>query len=203
MTFPRPSRRTMLLLDVALLGWIAAWIVLGTAVAREVRGLRNLSTTVVLAGQSLEQTADLIGGLAGVPFVGDDVGNLAERVRQTGRSARRNARVSRESVEDLSVLLGVSIGLIPTIPLVALYLPLRLRWRSEARTIQRALLRDPPDPSLEHYLALRATQTIPYERLRAISDDPVADLLAGRTAALASAELERLGLRRARGDAPG
>lgn len=198
MAYPRPPRRVVFVIDALLVVWVAAWIYVGLAVAQEVKDLGKLSTTVSLAGGALVQTADLVGSLEGVPFVGDDVGGVAERLRETGRSAQRNARESRESVDALSILLGVSIGLIPTIPLVATYVPLRVRWRGEAQRIRRALLRDPPDPALESYLALRATQNLTYDRLRALGDDPVRDLVEGRTRALAEAELERLGLRRPR-----
>lgn len=198
MAYPRPPRRLLVVLDLVLLAWIAAWIYVGVAVGREVKELGRLSTTVSLAGGALVQTGDVVGSLGSVPFVGDDVGEVADRLRETGRSAQRNARVSRRSVEDLSILLGLSIGLIPTVPLAVLYVPLRVRWRREASTIKRALSRDPPDTALEGYLALRAAQNLPYERLRAVSDDPAADIAQGRTQALAQAELERLGLRRPR-----
>ncbi len=195
-TFPRPPRRAILLIDAALLGWIVAWIILAGAVAREVDGLSRLSGTVVLAGGALEETGDLLRSFDRVPFVGDQVGEVSERIRQTGRSARRNAAASRESIENLTVLLGVSIALIPTLPLLAVYLPLRVRWRRERSAIRRALRHRDAAPMLEQYLARRAVQTLPYDRLRAISVDPWRDVAEGRFTALADAELTRLGLRR-------
>ena len=192
-SFPRPPRAAIVLVDVALLGWIVAWLVLAGAIAREVDGLSRLSTTVVLAGGALEQTGDLLGGLDRIPLVGGEVGDVADRIRDTGRSAQRNARESRESIENLSVLLGASIALIPTLPLVALYVPLRVRWRRERESVRRAL-EDGDDAVLDEYLARRAVHTLPYERLRAISADPWRDLAEGRFGALADAELARLGL---------
>jgi hypothetical protein len=196
LTFPRPPRGAILLMDAALLGWIVAWIILAGAVAREVDGLTRLSGTVVLAGGALEQTGDLLGSFDRVPFLGDQVGEVSEQIRRTGRSARRNAAASRESIENLSVLLGVSIALIPTLPLLGVYLPLRVRWRRERRAIRRALRRRDGAPMLEQYLARRAVQTLPYDRLRAISADPWRDVAEGRFTVLADAELARLGLRR-------
>jgi hypothetical protein len=194
--FPRPPRRAIVLMDAALVGWTIAWIILAVAVAREMEGLSRLSTTVVLAGRALEETGELLGSFDRVPFVGDQVGEVSDRIRDTGRSARRSARASRESVENLSVLLGVSIALIPTLPLGALYVPLRVGWQRERSAVRRALGRDDEAALLEQYLARRAAQTLPYERLRAISSDPWGDLEAGRFKALADAELKRLGLRR-------
>jgi hypothetical protein len=183
-------------MDAALIGWAIAWIVLAFAVAREMGGLSRLSTTVVLAGRALEETGDVLGSFDRVPFLGDQVGEVSERIRETGTSARRSARASRESVENLSVLLGISIALIPTLPLAALYVPLRVGWQRERWAVRRALRRDEEGALLEQYLARRAAQRLPYERLRAISDDPWRDLAEGRYTALADAELARLGLHR-------
>lgn len=193
---PRPPRPFLLLLDLALVGWIAAWILLGVALAREARGLTRLSTTLILAGGALEQTGDLLGTVQDLPLVGDDVGELSERVRRTGRSAIRNARASRESVENVSTLLGISIALIPTIPIAAVYMPVRLAWRREGATVRRGLAAG--DERLDRYLAWRAVQNLPYERLLEVSADPWADLVDGRHRALADAELARLRLRRPR-----
>ena len=183
--FPRPSRRVVLLIDAALVGWLIAWILIGLEVGREMRGLSNLSRTVVLAGGAIEQTGDLLEGLGRIPFVGGEVEELAGRIRATGRSARANARESRESIDDLSVLLAVSIALIPTLPLGAIYVPVRVRWTRDRRAVRRALARGAP--GLDPLLADRARQTLPVGRLLELGGD---------TRALADAELERLGLRR-------
>ena len=65
---------------------------------------------------ALEQTGEVLGRLDRLPIVGENAGELSERVRRTGRTAVRSARSSRESVENVSTLLGISIALIPTIP---------------------------------------------------------------------------------------
>src|ERR687898_1358676 len=134
-----PPRRVRLLVDVALVGWLAAWIVIGVQVGREVRGLSDLSDTVVLAGGAIEQTGDLLEQVGRIPFLGTPVGDLADRIRETGRSAQRDAAATRSDVEDLSVLLALSIALIPTVPLAVLWLALRLRWRKERLVVRRAL----------------------------------------------------------------
>jgi hypothetical protein len=179
-----PSRRVRLLVDVALVGWLVAWVVLGVQVGREVRGLTELSDTVVLAGGAIEQTGDLLEQLGRVPFLGQPVGDLADRIRETGRSAQQSAGATRGDVEDLSVLLALSIALIPTIPLAAIWLALRLRWRRERIAVRRALAAGVPEVNV--LLAERARQTLPLDTVLALGDDEQA---------LVAAELERLGLR--------
>jgi hypothetical protein len=180
-----PSRRVRLLVDVALVGWLVAWIVIGIQVGREVSGLSELSDTVVLAGGAIEQTGDLLEQVGRVPFLGESVGDLADRIRDTGRSAQVSAAASRGSVEDLSVLLALSIALIPTIPLAGIWLALRLRWRRDRIAVRRALAAG--IPGVDGLLAERARHTLPLDTVLELGDDE---------RALAAAELERLGLDR-------
>jgi hypothetical protein len=194
--FPRASARLIHVLDAVVLVWVAAWVVLAVLVGREVRNLRDLSETVVLAGMAVEDTGDLVASLDGVPFIGSEVGDVATRVREAGASAQEGGRESRDSAENLSVLLALSIGLIPTLPLLGLYGPLRLAWTRDARGIRRALAASPDDPVLQEFLAQRAVANVHYDDLFAVSRDPFEELKAGRFEALANRELERLGLRR-------
>jgi hypothetical protein len=194
--FPSPSARLVHVLDGVVVVWVIAWLVLAVLVGREVRNLRELSDTVVLAGVAVEDTGDLLATLESVPFIGGQVGNVAERVREAGASAQVSGRESRDSTEDLSVLLALSIGLIPTLPLLGLYVPLRLAWTRDARPVRGAYAQNPADPALNEFLARRAVVNLPYDELRAVSRNPYRDLEAGRFEALAARELERLGLRK-------
>jgi hypothetical protein len=196
MAFPRPSARLVHVLDLAALLWVAGWIVLALFVAREVRALRELSDTVVTAGVAVEDTGRLLGSLQDVPFVGDRVGEAAASVREAGESAQVSGRDSRETTENLSVLLALAIGLIPTLPLLGLYVPLRLTWMRESRAIRRSLASAPEDRVRDEYLARRAIGNLSYLDLQAASKDPFRDLDEGRFKALADLELARLGLRR-------
>ena len=194
--FPVPGVRLIRLLDVAVVVWLVAWVVLALLVGREVRDLRQLSDTVIVAGVAVEETGDLVDSLGSVPLVGGQVGEVADRVRAAGRRAQASGRDSRDSTHNLSILLALSIGLIPTLPLLGLYAPLRVTWTREVRAVRRALAAGSADPVLQEFLARRAVHTLPYQELRAVSADPFGDLEAGRFDALAERELERLGLRR-------
>jgi hypothetical protein len=202
LAFPVPSARLIHVLDCAVVIWVVAWITLGLLVGREVRNLRELSDTVVAAGVAVEDTADLVDSLGSVPFVGGQVGKVADQVRAAGRSAQASGRDSRDSTENLSVLLALSIALIPTLPLLGLYAPLRISWTREGRAVRRAVAANPTDPVLRRFLANRALLNLTYQEVRAVSPDPFRDLDEGRVEALANRELRRLGLRPATATAP-
>jgi hypothetical protein len=173
-----------LAIDVAIAGWLIAWIIMGIQVGREVGQLGDLSDTAVLAGTAIEQTADVLDQIGRIPLLGTPVGDLADSIRRAGTSARQNGAATRDDVHDLSVLLGISIALIPTIPLAAVWIPLRVRWRRERQAVERALATGSPD--LERLLAERARTSLPLDQVLALAAD---------RQALAHAELERLGVR--------
>lgn len=91
------------------------------------------------------------------------------------------------------MLLGVSIALIPTLPLLATYLPTRYAAAHERRALRRAVDSGRSD-ALDELLARRALVHLPYHRLRRVSDDPVGHVHRGRHCALADAELEWFGV---------
>jgi len=102
--------------------WVAAWIAVGTWTGYEVNALHSLSDTVVKSGTAMRTTGDAIAGLGGVPFVGGNVARVAHRVSAAGVSAEQSGRSSRSAVDRLAILLGIAVGLIPTVPVIALYL---------------------------------------------------------------------------------
>jgi hypothetical protein len=129
------SRTFVVLLGVFVALWTAVWIFMGIWMHNEVRTLRQLSNTVIKSGGAVEQTGDALHGLSSIPFVGTDVGRIGLQVRAAGVDARRSGRSSRSAVDNLATLLGVSIALVPTIPMIALLLvTLRLARRPKPAT---------------------------------------------------------------------
>jgi hypothetical protein len=122
------------LADVVLVAWAAIWAGLAVGVFFEVRGLRDVSDTLVRTGHAIDRTGAALETLADVPILGERVRGYAAEVRRAGRSAQKSGRTSRGHVETLAVLLALAVGLIPTAPLIALYVPLR-------RVLQRGVLR--------------------------------------------------------------
>jgi hypothetical protein len=117
--------RTTSLALAALLVWAGAWIFVGVRTAEEVHGLQELSDTMVDVGTAVRSSGETIETLSSLPVVGDRLQASAQRIVRAGDSAVASGRSSRESVRDLSVLLGVSIAVLPTVPLAVLLLLVR------------------------------------------------------------------------------
>jgi len=189
------SGRAVRALDVALTVWVVVWIVIAILVARDVRDLSHLSTTVVTAGAAIDETGKALESLGAIPFAGGRIATVAARIRAAGRSAEASGRESRRSVRELSILLAIAIGLIPSVPVLGLYAPLRIGRIREVRTVRRALAEaGDDDDAFQEFLARRAAENLPYHRLREVTANPWRDLEAGRYEALAAAELDRLGI---------
>jgi hypothetical protein len=190
--------RSVVLLDLLLAAWVVAWILMGIWVAREVRGLSALSDTLAQSAAAVEETGRALEPLEDLPFVGEEVARLADRARLAAASARASARSSRDRAGRLATLLGVSIAVAPSAPILALYVPLRARRLQESARVRRSLRsqRRRADPALPEFLARRAAERLPFHRLRAITSNPWRDLERGQYEALAEAELRRLGLGR-------
>lgn len=186
----RPGARGQLVIDVALLLWTATWLWMGVAVAREVRGIGDVGDTVARLGVAVTEVGGVVSEL---PLIGDQVAEPAEAVTAAGREAVASSRGARESADRVSLLLGLSIALIPSSPVLLLYIPRRLAIRRERRALRRAIAGG-RTPDLDELLAERAVIHLPYHRLRRVSRNPRGDLRDGRYAALADAELEWFGV---------
>ncbi len=194
MTLLLPSSRALHLLDAALALWVAAWIAFGVAIGVNVSHLTALSETVATDGQAVETVAGSLHSLGSVPLIGGQISKDAEQVQRAGASAAASGQRGASSVHVLSVLLAIAVALLPSVPVFGFYLPARLERRREAAALRRALRVHGADPDFQAFLARRAIEALGYHRLRRVSAAPWADLEEGHCAALAAAELRRLGL---------
>ncbi len=189
-----PSHRWIAAVDVLVVLWIVAWLFVGMRVRHEVEGLTELSATISSAGGAVEETGGALDALD-VPLVGDRLDEAARRVTDVGRDTRLSGRTARESISDLSTLLGTAVALIPLSPILFLYLPLRLGRIRERRAMRRLIENFGDEPELERLLAHRAVQTMSYRRLEhEVGGRFWMDLADGRYGDLAAAERRRLSL---------
>lgn len=187
-----PTGRRLIALDLVMVVWVAVWAVLGMAVAREVRGISELSQTVGTVGKAIEESGRTLRELGSVPIVGGEIAGPAKRIEDAGRSVIASGRSSRESVRDLSLLLGLAIGLIPSLAPLAFYVPARIAHVRDRRALERLI--EESEPGVAALLAYRAAYSMPYRDLVRHASDPMGELRARRYRRLALAELARHGV---------
>jgi hypothetical protein len=135
--------------------------------------------------------------VGGLPLVGGGISDFADRITATGAEVESSGRDSRDSITRVALVGGLGVAVLPGVMVLFLYLPVRIGWRRDVAAIAAALARSGGD-GLERYLAQRAVEALPWDRLRTLSDDPWRTIAEGDYRALADAELARLGLVRPR-----
>jgi hypothetical protein len=187
-----PRRRRAV--DAAVLAWVLAWALLGYAAARGLDRVSEVTRSAESASAAVVRTGESIRDVD-VPVVGTVLRDTGESVIAAGRDAQAQARDSGDSVRTASILLGLAVWLVPSLPLLAGYGPLRVERSRETRVLRALVAAHPDDTGLDRLLAARALAHLPYRRLQAMGA-PWADFGAGEYRALADAELARGGVRR-------
>lgn len=191
----RVDVRDLRLLDALVVFWCTLCVVIGAWVGYEIFQLARLGTSLAESGQALDSSGRALQELRSLPFIGDTPGAIGDEVRRTGADVAVRGAQARDNIRRLGVLLGLAAVLVPLSPVLLLYVPFRLRRRSDRRDVRRMLTHG-DQLDIDTYLASRALAAVPYKRLRRLTPAPWKDFEAGRHAALADAELRRLGLRR-------
>lgn len=199
-----PSSRALHALDVALGVWVAIWIGLGVAIGINISDLSGLSHTAVVSGQAVQTVGRSFEALGAIPLVGGSLSGVAQQVQAAGASVVSSGHSSLSSIHALSVLLAITVALLPSIPVFGFYLPVRLDLRREAEALHRAALQYGSDPGFRSFLARRAIDSMGYHRLKGLAARPWEQTLSETDCSeLAAAELRRLGIDPALLDEPG
>lgn len=188
------DHRTVSLIDGLAAFWLVLWLVVAGATASQVWQLSAVSDSANVSAGAVNRAGQALSNLSDLPVVGGTVGEVGTDIRSAATDIARQAEETRSTFHRLSVLLGLSLFLIPTAPVLGFYLPMRLRRRRAARELRGEVEHGGNRAGLESYLAHRALASMTYRDLLTVTDDPAGDLARGRHRALADAELDRLGL---------
>lgn len=188
----RLPQRSVVAIDLLVLLWTVVWLVLGITVGTFVERLGAVGESVEGAGHAIHRAGDAVGRLSDVPLVGDGFEAVANEIRIIGNETVQNGRSVEQDIDTLALLIGVGLAAGPTLPVLAVWIPPRVSRERERRALRRSLKGG--DGVALAYLAHRAVAGRLFRELRTASDDPVADLAAGRYEALAALELEHLAL---------
>lgn len=190
----RPARLARQILgDISAIAWVVGWILIGRFVYNLVTRLQGPAEAIGQAGTFI---GDTFGRAAestdGLPLIGDRLAEALGTGTSAGASLAAAGQAQSETVATMALGLAVVIAVIGILPMLTLWLPLRLRY---ARAAGSALAARAIDSDL---LALRALTTKPVRKLVAVDPDPAAAWRSGNAAAidrLAALELAELGLR--------
>jgi hypothetical protein len=181
--------------DVLLVLWVAVWVRLALVVRDATLALATPGEQIQRAGSGLAgKLRDAGSSVGGIPLVGDEVRTPFEGAGDAADQIAAAGTAQVDAVHTLAFWLGLTVGAIPILVLLAVYVPLRWRFVREATAGQRFV----DSGSDVDLFALRAMTNQPLHRLARISDDPVGAWRDGDPAvvrALAVLELRDVGLK--------
>jgi hypothetical protein len=195
----RTERLKELIADIATLAWTLFWaglvwtffqFLVGFAEAGRV--IRNGGQTVISGGRDLGES------LAGIPFVGENLENIArDTFGDLGRPLSEFGADMEKFIVLVAVVLAAIVAVVTIGPWLNRYLPWRWRRLERMRAAHRAIrvAVKAPSPVVEEALALRAVTRLDYGELLDYTPDPLGDWTSGRYDRLARAELASVGLR--------
>jgi hypothetical protein len=191
------KRRSTILRDLALLVLVLLFAWIGVRVYHAVDGLSVLGSGVKHAGLSVESGfGSAAGAVKGVPFVGGSLAGALEKAGQgSGGNVAELGQQGVDKVRELALILGLLVFLLPTILVLVIMLPSRIRQIRQLGAANAALV-DTHDPERRRLLAMRAAFGLSYLTLLGYTRDPIGDLAAGRYDALVAAALDDVGIRR-------
>lgn len=176
---------------------VVAWVVLCVTIARAahdlVAELQKPAQSLVGAGDSIRGAFDDAARTAsGVPFVGEALARALGAGTGAGESLAAAGRQQVETIATAATVAAVGIVLVGAVPVVLVWLVLRVRYALAARSAIRAR------GVGSDLLALRAMTHLPVRRLLAVSAEPAASWRRDDRMVveqLAGLELRSLGLR--------
>jgi len=188
----RLPQRSVVAIDLLVVLWTVSWLVLGIAVGTFVDRLGGIGESLQGTGQTIHRAGDAVDRLSDVPLVGEGFGSLANEIHTIGTETVEHGLSVEQDIHRLALLIGIGLAAGPTLPVLAVWIPPRVARERERRALKKSLRSG--DGVALAYLANRAVAGRLFRELRTASDDPVADLAAGRYEALAALELDHLAI---------
>ena len=195
----RPVRvARQIVADVLAVAWVVVLVVVALAVRALLLKLQAPALALAQAGDTISSAFAGAARTAGaVPFVGGDLANALSGGTGAGTRIAAAGREQLDTIATVATGTAVAIVVLGAMPLLTIWLPLRIRYALKARAA--VTVRDTDDD----LLALRAMTRLPVRRLLRVTPDPAAAWRRGDTEAmrgLAALELASLGLKKPRGD---
>lgn len=187
---------TIRFLDGLVGFWLTLWLVVGAWSGVTLWQLSELGDTVTNSGRAIRSAGEALTVVGNVPLVGERPAELGQEVTATGTDIADRGQQVKGQLQQLSLLLGLAIALMPTTPVLGLYVPLRVARHRETTELRAALAEHGETLEFDRYLAERAVHSLTFASVHRLVGDPWLAIAEGRARPLAEAELARLGISR-------
>lgn len=130
------SRSLVIAVDVVVLVWLAAMLLLGGAAKADIDRLDATADSLTQVAQQETALAAALQPLQALPFGGDQIASAQNQLDQASQRTRHDAAVTSSSVHGLANLVFLLVVLLAVFPILVFYVPMRLT-RYAARRASR------------------------------------------------------------------
>ena len=180
--------------DLGALCWLILFIAMAGHAHTVVLSMRAPVAGMIAAGNGVIDVFHRMTGIAQlVPFVGDELVSALQSGEQIGQSLINAGQQQFDSIGGLASGTAALVVLAGILPLLVLWLPVRLRY---ARAAGDAVVKRDAPGGMD-LLALQALTRVPLRLLHPVAEDPAKAWRDGdpeTVRKLAALELDRLGL---------
>lgn len=162
-------RSTQVVTDILVVVWVSIWAYAGRRVHDATLALGAPAHRLQEDGDSLNQSmTSAADSVQGVPLVGDELKGAFDHAAGAGTSVAKVGTDLGVAIDRVSVVLGLTVALVPILVVVAVWAMMRIRFVRRATAAQRFV-----DAKADLDLfALRAMAGQPMHRLARVSPDP-------------------------------
>ena len=195
----RVARTKELVADLLTLAWVVLWGGLAWQLFQFLAEFAGAGRAITEGGQTMIRSgADLGDSLAGVPFIGPQLSDVARNAfAGAGRPLSDFGTELEQFILVVAAVLALLLALVTLVPWLSRYLPWRWARLRTMRAGHRAIRIAPsiPGERVQEALAMRAVARLDFATLLEFTPDPIGDWTSGRHDRLARAELASVGLR--------
>ncbi|GFG74369.1 hypothetical protein [Mycobacterium botniense] len=159
-----------LIADIAVLGWVSGWVLIGVAINTMVSSVAGVGRQVDTGAHGLADNLESAGHSARhIPLVGAAVSKPLTAASQAALDVAGAGHNLDTTASWLAALLAMAVAAPPVLAVIAPWLVLRLRFVRRKWTVTSVAA----TPAGDQLLALRALANRPVRQLTEVTSDPV------------------------------
>lgn len=130
------SRSLVIAVDVVVVAWLAAMLVLGGLIEAEIDRLGATADSMTQIAQQESDIAAALTPLQALPFGGDQIANARQELLQSSHRTLQDASVTSASVHQLADTAFLVVVLLAVFPILVFYIPMRLTRHAARRALR-------------------------------------------------------------------
>jgi hypothetical protein len=164
--------------DLVVVAWLGFWAWLATQAHQQILRLAAPGNGLVSAGNGLRGTfSGAAHSVSNVPLIGHGLADALGTGTGVGNSLAAAGATEISAAHQLAFWVTLVMAVTALVPVLAVWLPLRLRYARNAGAVRRLARNE----GTRELLALRALNNLPAHKLIALGPDAVTDWRKGRS----------------------